>query len=402
MFTKAVFVLLTVTASVHAGLYLSLETVNELPAKWRGFLPDHRRLRSLARPALDTSRSASLTHSTYTDALLKLESRSRTADEAADLGALHLRLGATQKAIGVLREARVRHPDHFALAANLGTAWQIAGDLDAALASLDDAVRLAPPKWKPAEEAHRKLVQLRQREKSPDDLDALFDADDPKALALAQQLALWLPADGRLLWQLGELAHASGDVRTAANILDGCVSEFAMKSTTLRAHRKQYRQAADALEARNQHAQPDDALFKSARPLGRLFDEKQLPAIDVNGVNSLPWLALTETTIARPFKPQFLKYLQKLDGKRVTLLGHMRPHGNEKGGEVTSFLFTEYPVGCWFCEVPDAMSLVFVELADGAAITRNAIRVEGVLKLNASDPEAYLFRIEDAKVKVAD
>ena len=50
------------------------------------------------------------------------------------------------------------------------------------------------------------------------------------AAAVVQQLALWLPADGRLLWQLGEIANATGDVRTAANILDGCVTEFAMKS----------------------------------------------------------------------------------------------------------------------------------------------------------------------------
>ena len=31
------------------------------------------------------------------------------------------------------------------------------------------------------------------------------------AIAPTQQLALWLPADGRLLWQLGELAAVYGD-----------------------------------------------------------------------------------------------------------------------------------------------------------------------------------------------
>src|SRR2546429_240416 len=41
------------------------------------------------------------------------------------------------------------------------------------------------------------------------------------AVASVQQVALWLPADGRLLWLLGELAASHGDVRTAAAIMDG-------------------------------------------------------------------------------------------------------------------------------------------------------------------------------------
>ena len=105
---------------------------------------------------------------------------------------------------------------------------------------------------------------------------------------------------------------------------------------------------------------------------------------------------------ARPFKPQYLKYVEKLDGQRVSLIGHMRPLGGEKGGEISSFLLTEYAIGCWFCELPDATSMMMVELKDGAEVTRNAIRVEGVFKLNRDDPEAYLFRLTDAKVKVAD
>ena len=53
------------------------------------------------------------------------------------------------------------------------------------------------------------------------------------AVAVVQQLALWLPADGRLLWQLGELANVHGDVRTAAAILEGCVTELALGAVEL-------------------------------------------------------------------------------------------------------------------------------------------------------------------------
>src|SRR6185295_16567000 len=109
------------------------------------------------------------------------------------------------------------------------------------------------------EEYHLKLVRLRLKNKKADGLDDLFGvrfvdaeggytpgklaaAEQKKlpaaAIAIVQQLALWLPADGRLLWQLAELANAHGDVRTAAAIMDGCVTEFAMSAPELRRRRQ--------------------------------------------------------------------------------------------------------------------------------------------------------------------
>ena len=88
----------------------------------------------------------------------------RTPDETADLGALLVRLGEPRKAVDLLRPAARANPDHFRLAANLGTAWQLAGDLEQAAVALEDAVRLAPPGLRDAEKAHLKLVRLRQKE----------------------------------------------------------------------------------------------------------------------------------------------------------------------------------------------------------------------------------------------
>lgn len=45
------------------------------------------------------------------------------------------------------------------------------------------------------------------------------------ALAVVQQLLLWMPDDSRLMWLLGELYHAKGDIETAAVIFDECVRE---------------------------------------------------------------------------------------------------------------------------------------------------------------------------------
>src|SRR5262245_24586244 len=248
----SLFIVVLAAAPARAGLHYSGETPAEMPSQWRGFLMDHRALRLIGvTPA--TGAPIHLLRDQYADAAGKLEQearkRSLTADEAADLGALLVRLGRPAKAVEVLRQAHRDHPDHFRIAANLGTAWQMNGDLNEAARALQEAVRFAPPRWRPFEEAHLKLVRLRQKEpKSTTALDDLFGVSfvgasgkpeagkiDPAArkklpaddVAMIQQLALWLPSDGRLLWLLGELANAHGDVRTAAAIMEGVVTEFA-------------------------------------------------------------------------------------------------------------------------------------------------------------------------------
>src|SRR5207253_1152805 len=92
--------------------------------------------------------NGSLAFETYSDARDTLLAKSRrgplTADEAADLGALHVRFGQPEKAVELLRRIVRKNPDHFRAVANLGTAWQLAGDLSAAAECLREAVRLAP------------------------------------------------------------------------------------------------------------------------------------------------------------------------------------------------------------------------------------------------------------------
>src|SRR5262249_13839200 len=228
----------------RAGLYCTLEIQNELPSQWRGFLLDQRTLRGIAiKPAPGTAPNA--TRARYEQAVTDLDKTSRQrklrADEIADLGGLWIRLGESSKAVDLLRAGLREHPNHFRIAANLGTAWQMHGDLDQASVALEQAVRLAPGNWQKFGEYHLKLVRLRKQEQRGNQaLDDLFGvryvADSGKyepgklaaeqrkklpseALAAAQQLALWLPADPRLLWQLAELANAHGDVRTAAAIM---------------------------------------------------------------------------------------------------------------------------------------------------------------------------------------
>ena len=145
------FFLLFVPAVARGGLHYSGETPAELPAQWRGFLLDHRGVRLIGLPPAPGTPLHQLREE-YQDAAAKLESvaktRPLTADEAADLGALYVRLGKPGKAVEVLRPAARANPEHFRCAANLGTAWQVQGELADAIRALEEAVRLAPPRWK--------------------------------------------------------------------------------------------------------------------------------------------------------------------------------------------------------------------------------------------------------------
>jgi hypothetical protein len=414
-------------SSVHAGLHYSGETLAELPSHWRGFLLDQRSLRQLAvRPLPGTP--SSLMRQRYqaeAERLAKLQTtQPLTADEAADLGALYIRLGEIRRAVEVLRPAQRANPLHYRLVSNLGTAWQLQGDLVQAAACLEQAVRLSPGRLQKGEELQLRLVRLRQRERGlVQDLDNLFDVrfvgPDGKyepgklaveqrrklpsgAIAHTQQLALWLPADARLLWQLAELAGAHGDVSTAAAIMDGCVTEFGLRSPELQAHRQALRAAAEERTRTSDKKEHEEheSLFKprSSRPLVNRTGLADLPAIDSKGTNPLPWEVLAETSLDRMSRPTFAKYLKELDGKQVVLRGYLQPLG--EGSDLGSFLLIENPVGCWYCEMPEMTGIVLVEMPPGriGKYTREPIRVTGKLQLNATDPENFLYLIREAKV----
>jgi hypothetical protein len=422
-------------ARVEAGLYYSSESIAELPSQWSGFLLDQRVLRNIAVRPTATLPGSPL-RVKYEEAAARLEKaqdqHSLNPEELADLGAIYIRLGETAKAVAVLHAAGRRYPHHFRIQANLGTAWQLQGDLEQAADCLQQAARLAPGKLQKAEELQLRLVRLRQRQpKDAQDLDNLFAVPftgeqsgfeagklargqssklPSDAVALVQQLALWLPADGRLLWQLAELANAGGDVKTAAAIMDGCVTEFGMHAQELKQHRRLLRAAADDWARKNGGAAAQLAhqghssglQARSKRPLLNKLAGAGLPPINPTAVNPLPWDVLAETALDRQSRPTFAKYLEELDGKQISLNGFIQPLGEDL--ELNTFLLIEYPVGCWYCETPAMTGIVLVELPAGKAarFTRTMIKITGKLSLNSSDPENFLYTIHNARVSGID
>ena len=334
----------------------------------------------------------------------------------------------------VLREAYRQHPDHFAIVANLGTAWQLAGNLNHAAECLRQAARIAPEKLRRAERFHWKLVMLRRREPpGSQNLDNLFgvqfvgesgtfepgklakaqrDRLPKDAVAIVQQLALWLPADARLLWLLGELANAHGDVRTAAQILEMCVSQFGLSSRDLRAHRQAVQELAakrrwqvpGSDRAKAEHAGHAGAIVtRSRRPLAsRRAELSNLPPINPKRTNLIPWALLLETQLDRNYRPTFHPHLRKLDNLKISLTGFIQPLTDDL--EMSVFMLIEYPTGCWYCEMPEVTGIVLVELPDGKSVTytRRMVKVTGTLRLNATDPEDFLYTIRDATVAETD
>lgn len=77
----------------------------------------------------------------------------------------------------------------------------------------------------------------------------------PDAIAIVQQLLIWHPKDPRLHWLLGELYNASGDVESAAAILDAVTFNMGYSNPVVIEHRRVLKSAADAaMAARAQEA----------------------------------------------------------------------------------------------------------------------------------------------------
>jgi hypothetical protein len=202
---------------------------------------------------------------------------------------------------------------------------------------------------------------------------------------------------------MGEAALATGDIRTAANILDGCAGEFGMASPKLRARRQELRRLVDALDTKDDHTAKVSVVFASTRPLGSVFDAAKMPAVRADRPNPLPFEAIAETTVEKGFRPKFLDYVNSLDGKPVTLFGYAAKSGDDTDGR--AFLVTEHPIGCWFCESPEPVSIVKVELAkavDPAAIGKGFLKIRGTLSLNRTDPERFLFEIKNGELVPTD
>jgi hypothetical protein len=252
----------------RAGVYTT-EEFWPLPKRFNEFRQKWADYRAAALPpAKDAPAEAPGVR--YRRRVAELEARERrgwlSLDDRINLGAYYIRLQQPQKAIQLL-EGSARQ-GHFMVLANLASAYEQAGMLDRAYDYQSQALSSWPaghPGWdtfqvnfyRKAEKYQQTLLQLRLEEartlpparRGELRLDNLFPrlrfvgpggqyqaggiaaaqwGDMPgDAVALVEQLVLWSPFDERLLWLLGELLNANGDVAGAAAILKAVVEKQA-------------------------------------------------------------------------------------------------------------------------------------------------------------------------------
>ncbi len=293
------------TISAQAGVYSTAEkpdgpqvgadgTVKPLPFDaFQDELSAHMDIRNPAKPQ-DKGRQKFLARRDELQARVK--AGTATVQDQVNLSAYLIGLGEYDQALDLLKplaDDRTKHERNFMLFANLGTAYQVKGQLERADAYLAEARGYFPPAgqaafglskeqlawFREAEKYQLRLLRLRRREainapsgppKAPETPDDLFSTPDapgvrfvgpsgsfeagkladaeqaklPKnALAIVQQLLLWLPPEGglydvRLFWFYGELLNARGEVKEAKLVLDACTDPGGLHPAELRDHRQ--------------------------------------------------------------------------------------------------------------------------------------------------------------------
>src|SRR5579871_6458854 len=233
-------------------------------------------------------------------------------EEAVDLSAYLIRLKQYDAAVELLNPlARERGRDNYFVISNLITAHFLNGQLPLASAYLFQVEKTRPPAqgtinqvqadWFAGVEPYFwKLIRLRRTEgrsspaggqKPGHTLDDLFGvrfvgdsgqyepgklvaaerAKLPKdALAIVQQLVLWLPDDTRLYWLLGELLNAQGDLADANVVLDECRRNRRFDAEELQQHHRLIKEALAAAAP----AAPEVPMLPSEEPASSWFTGK--------------------------------------------------------------------------------------------------------------------------------
>lgn len=154
----------------------------------------------------------------------------------------------------------------------------------------------------------------------------------------------------------------------------------------------------DTEEVRRDHETHKSALRPTVKRPKRIYDANQPVSRDGFGRAMLEWGLLGTTTFDRNSTPEFVKNLSLVNGRPATLVGFMSPL--DEVGQLRTFMLLEYPVGCFYCLVPDPAGIVLVDLKAGKSepLRYEPIKVSGTLRLNADDPEDFLYILEDAEV----
>ena len=128
------------------------------------------------------------------------------------------------------------------------------------------------------------------------------------------------------------------------------------------------------------------------------------PVSHAQEASSASWTTLARVTFTKEYdellglkvdRPVFSEAVRSEAGKRIRLRGYVIPTEGYKSH--TEFVFSAYPYSmCFFCGGAGPETVVEVYAAEPIDYSPDAITLSGRLVLNADDPNALMYRLEDA------
>ena len=122
------------------------------------------------------------------------------------------------------------------------------------------------------------------------------------------------------------------------------------------------------------------------------------------GFPSLIWPKLYDITFVKATdkdgeydKAVFTPAVKAMNGKVVSLPGYMVPF--ENGGKSKHIMLSSLPLNaCFFCGVGGPETVVEVFLKEEIPYSEKPIEVQGILRLNDTDPDKMIYVLENAEV----
>jgi hypothetical protein len=96
-------------------------------------------------------------------------------------------------------------------------------------------------------------------------------------------------------------------------------------------------------------------------------------------------------------RPVFSKNLKSYNGKKIKLKGYVIPL--EESGGKGKFMLSALPFNlCYFCGAAGPETVVEVETVESIKFTSKQIIMEGILKLNETDPDHHIYILKSANL----
>lgn len=182
----------------------------------------------------------SLTLISKLSALDKLHKTNRSVETLSDYGAVLIYLGRLEEAVDLYRKIEREHPNLYATAANIGTAFELLGQIDSAHHYIRKAIAINPHSHNGSEWIHLKILDAKRKlAADPDYLQnnsilgidfgngnkpvepkhlSLADLEDQIRFQLKERMVFVKAPDlivGQLLFDLGNSCALTRDVQAA-------------------------------------------------------------------------------------------------------------------------------------------------------------------------------------------